>query len=128
MLSWSITKPRFIKIPESKNLGNMFITGNPLNHKSNWSTAVRTAACAVVLPASTLKVVNPGECDPITVPQQPAAAEAKPVHFTSSSTLMVDPVDPSIPAMRKVRDNTNTKPKPKKVATLGGSKVLTGIR
>mmetsp|Transcript_4848 Transcript_4848/g.11402 ORF Transcript_4848/g.11402 Transcript_4848/m.11402 type:complete len:243 (+) Transcript_4848:1731-2459(+) len=120
-----MTKPKFIKMPESKNRGNKFITGNPDSHKASCRAAVSTAACNVVLPASALKVVRPGECDPITVPQQPAMPLAMPVHFTSSSTPIMKPVEPSMPAMRSVNERIRTNPRPRKVANLGGSKCST---
>mmetsp|Transcript_47187 Transcript_47187/g.76460 ORF Transcript_47187/g.76460 Transcript_47187/m.76460 type:complete len:206 (-) Transcript_47187:78-695(-) len=115
-----MTRPRFIKMPHSRNRGKRFITGSPESQRASCRTAVSTAARTSVLPASRLNVVRPGECEPMTAPQSPAPALAMPVHFTSSSMDSDAPVELSIPAIRNVSESTNTKPRPKKVDTFGG--------
>mmetsp|Transcript_83195 Transcript_83195/g.239137 ORF Transcript_83195/g.239137 Transcript_83195/m.239137 type:complete len:221 (-) Transcript_83195:992-1654(-) len=93
----------------------------PLSHSPNSRKPVSNAPRTHLLPASWLNVVSPGECEPITPPQSPAVAEAMPVHFTSSSTSMTMPVEPSMPAMRRVRESIKTMPRPAKVERSGSN-------
>mmetsp|Transcript_110450 Transcript_110450/g.319213 ORF Transcript_110450/g.319213 Transcript_110450/m.319213 type:complete len:259 (-) Transcript_110450:167-943(-) len=117
-----MTRPRFIKIPARRNRGKKFIAGTPLNHNESCKTAVTSAVRTHLLPAAWLKVVRPGECEPMTQPRKPTATLLTPVTFTSSSTSSAMPVEPSIPAMRNVRDKINTMPNPRKVDGCGNSK------